>query len=216
MSCSWIRHTYHLHKSRNANLIHFTSPLIGESSEFMEASSLSVLTTHIDSFIQLLSNERALMIVDVGNGKSSMYVERLADMDGATKRPGRGKPLNKERIGQGFIVAFDEQQHLLVVYTSIAVCKTFRRSQGSDASLQIHQHQLHLYKIDERSSSLQSFGSPFDLRPWLDPAVTICHASFVCGSEELLLIDSEAKARIFSFTTQMFRYSRCLDSVYCN
>jgi hypothetical protein len=77
----------------------------------------------VDSFIQLLSNEKVLMIVDVGNGKLSMYLERLADMDGAIKRPGREKTLHKDRIGQDLVVAFDEQQHSFVVCASVAVRK---------------------------------------------------------------------------------------------
>jgi len=63
-----------------------------------------------------------------------------------------------------------------------------------------------VYSIDKPFSALRPLGSPVELGRWYDQETTIRHALFICGSEELLLVDSNHRARIFSFTTQMIRY----------
>ena len=55
---------------------------------------------------------------------------------------------------------------------------------------------------------MQALGSAANLAPWYNDGTSICHACFVCGSEELLLVDSAAQARIFSLVTLQFRYSQ--------
>lgn len=63
-----------------------------------------------------------------------------------------------------------------------------------------------MFIFDENFSSLQGWGTSVNLLPWYGNADTVIrHASFVCGCEEILLVDSGADARIFSFTTQQFR-----------
>ncbi len=67
--------------------------------------------------------------------------------------------------------------------------------------------QLHVFLFDETHSTLQGWGSAVNLAPWYaSQSVSICHACFVCGSEEILLIDNGCQARIFSLITQQFRY----------
>ena len=53
---------------------------------------------------------------------------------------------------------------------------------------------------------MQALGSAVNLIPWYSDETCICHVCFVCGSEELLLVDSSAQARIFSLVTLQFRY----------
>ena len=61
--------------------------------------------------------------------------------------------------------------------------------------------QLHMFQFDEGLKSLRGFGAPIDLLPFYNPGVSITHACFVHGREEILFIDSAAQARIFSLIT---------------
>ena len=70
------------------------------------------------------------------------------------------------------------------------------------------QLQLHIFVFDD-VRGFQALGSVIDLHPWYKDAITassICHACFVSGSEELVLVDSQAQARVFSLVTLQFRY----------
>jgi hypothetical protein len=68
------------------------------------------------------------------------------------------------------------------------------------------QLQLNIFTFDETYASLQAFGSAVNLVPWFpDGNVSISHACFITGSEELLMVDTARQGRIFSFITQQFR-----------
>ncbi len=66
--------------------------------------------------------------------------------------------------------------------------------------------QLYAFVFDETFKSLQGQGSPASLAPWYSQAeISIMQLSSVCGSDEVVLVDSNAQIRIFSFVTQQFR-----------
>lgn len=44
-----------------------------------------------------------------------------------------------------------------------------------------------------------------NLTQWYSEGTSICHSCFVCGSEEILLVDTGGRARVFSLVTQQFR-----------
>ena len=68
------------------------------------------------------------------------------------------------------------------------------------------QLQLHLFVFDETFKTLQGQGSAINLAPWYSQAeVSILQMTFVCGSEEVALVDSSAQVRVFSFVTLQFR-----------
>lgn len=69
-----------------------------------------------------------------------------------------------------------------------------------------------MFAFDEAFTTLQGLGTPMNLGAWYDETTSVLQMSFVCGSEELVLLDSSALVRIFSFVTQQFRYanSPCL------
>jgi len=71
--------------------------------------------------------------------------------------------------------------------------------------MRVQKLQLHIFTFDETFASLQALGSAVNLLPWYNEGTAIRLACFVCGSEEILLIDSCAQARIFSLITQQFR-----------
>ena len=61
--------------------------------------------------------------------------------------------------------------------------------------------QLHVFIFDDEFKSLRGLGTAIDLSPFYDMEVSIVHACFVHGSEEILFVDSSAQARIFSLIT---------------
>jgi len=66
--------------------------------------------------------------------------------------------------------------------------------------------QLYAFVFDETFRTLQGQGSAIDLASWYDQAdVSILQLSSVCGSDEVVLVDSRAQVRIFSFITQQIR-----------
>lgn len=68
------------------------------------------------------------------------------------------------------------------------------------------QYTLNIFIFDEKFTTLQGLGQIVDLKNWYNPNTRLTHMVFQCGhSEELLLVDSEGLARIYSLTTQQFR-----------
>ncbi|KAG1889124.1 hypothetical protein F4604DRAFT_1673832 [Suillus subluteus] len=117
---------------------------------------------------QLLSGDKILLATTDRHGNLMVFLESLHAIEGALTQ-GRGKKLNRDKIGE-FILAFDESKRLLSVVAR------------------------------EKAS-----GSAINLTQWYGEGVSIIHACFICGSEELLLVDSLAQARIYSLTTMQFR-----------
>ncbi len=64
-----------------------------------------------------------------------------------------------------------------------------------------------MFVFDETFKTLQGQGSSINLSPWYSQATetSITHIAFVCGSEELVFVDSSAQARLFSFVSMQFR-----------
>ncbi|KAF8552259.1 hypothetical protein OG21DRAFT_1416462 [Imleria badia] len=133
---------------------------------------------------QLLDGEKLLLVVADHAGNLSVYLDRLEGIDGAIAR-GRGKPLNREKIGREFLLAYDESKKMLAVVSSNKLL-------------------LHVFVFDD-ARGFQAFGSAIKLHSWYNDAASICLACFASGSEELLLVDSQALARVFSLVTLQFR-----------
>ncbi|KAI0250892.1 hypothetical protein BJV78DRAFT_1361975 [Lactifluus subvellereus] len=137
-------------------------------------------------FNQILENQKLLLILHDGDG-IFIYLERLPAMDMAIQRRRTIKRLSRERLGNDLLFAFDETKRML------AMCATTEL-------------QLHIFVFDEEFKTLHGQGSFIDLASWYSKAgISIVHAAFVCGSEEVVLVDSCARARIFSFVTLQFR-----------
>ncbi|KAI6101022.1 hypothetical protein EDD16DRAFT_1716799 [Pisolithus croceorrhizus] len=126
---------------------------------------------------QLLEGEKLLLVVSDRIGNLIVYLDHLTAINAAIAR-GRGKSLNREKIGQDFVLAFDESKRMLGIVSS-------------DKLL------LHIFVHDD-ARGLRAQGSSINLNPWYNEGTFICHSCFVGGSEELLLVDSQAQARIYS------------------
>ncbi|KAI0253465.1 hypothetical protein BJV78DRAFT_1153081 [Lactifluus subvellereus] len=132
------------------------------------------------TFMQILENEKLLLIL-YDRDRVSIYLERLTEMSMAIQRNRSVKSLNCEKLGEDILFAFDEMKRALVL-------------------------QLHMFVFDETFKTLQAHGSPINLTPWYNrTGVSILHTAFVGGDEEVVLVDSRAQARIFSFVTLQFR-----------
>ncbi|KAH7910222.1 hypothetical protein BJ138DRAFT_1127056 [Hygrophoropsis aurantiaca] len=138
---------------------------------------------HKITHAQLLQGEKLLLVVVDSAGNLLIYLERLSMIDNAIERR-RNKVFHQDKIGQEFILAFDESKNML------AVCASAK---------------LHIFVFDDGRGSMQAVGSAINLAPWYSNDTIICQACFISGSEELLLVDSRAQARIFSLVTMQFR-----------
>ena len=76
-----------------------------------------------------------MLVVADRAGNLIIYLDQLAGMDGAIAR-GRGKQLNREKIGQDFLLAYDELKKMLAVVSSekVRVCLRYY-SRNVDTSL---------------------------------------------------------------------------------
>ncbi|KAH9047121.1 hypothetical protein EDB84DRAFT_1462824 [Lactarius hengduanensis] len=139
------------------------------------------------AFCQVLENEKLLLIL-VDQVRVAIYLERLPGMDMAIERHRPVKVLNREKLEQDILFAFDETKRTL------AVC----------APTKLH---FHMFVFDETFKTLQGQGSGINLAPWYSQAseTSITHIAFVCGTEEVVFVDSAAQARIFSFVSMQFR-----------
>ena len=166
-------------------------------------SRFSVLLSFL-SFSQLLENEKLLLVL-VNRDKFLVYLERLPELPGAIRRGKPIKTLDRDKLGQGVLFAYDETKRTLAVCAST---KVLRRCQlFYDIAYQMPmQLQLHMFVFDETFRTLQGRGSGIDLAPWYSQGISILEMIFVCGSEEVALVDSSARVRIFSFISLQFRF----------
>ncbi|KAI6035782.1 hypothetical protein EDC04DRAFT_2880315 [Pisolithus marmoratus] len=154
------------------------SPCFHGEHKFRLAAGYTVLRA------QLLEGEKLLLIVSDRTGNLMIYLDRLTAIDAAIAR-GHGKSLNGEKIGQDFVLAFDESKRMLSIISS-------------DKLL------LHIFVHDD-TRGFQALGSSINLNAWYNEGTFICRSCFVDGGEELLLVDSQAQARIYSLITMQFR-----------
>ncbi|KAI9453843.1 hypothetical protein BJY52DRAFT_1418099 [Lactarius psammicola] len=151
---------------------------------------LSLTLSPLISFHYLLQKNEKLLLIFVDRDKFSVYLARPAAMAAAVQ----GNPLktlNCDKLGLGrnsdVFFAFDEAKRMLAVCSSVKL-------------------QLHAFVFDETFKTLQGQGSAINLGPWYSqPDISIVQISFVCGHDEVVLVDSSAQVRVFSFVTLQFR-----------
>ncbi|KAJ7509859.1 hypothetical protein B0H11DRAFT_2270198 [Mycena galericulata] len=136
---------------------------------------------------QLLEGGKLLLIIE-DSELFYIYLDSPAALDHAISRgrAGAKRILHRDKIGKDVIFAYDEQKRML------SLCATSKLL-------------LHIYVFDETWSSLQAWGSSFDLRPWYAAGTFVSQSCFVAGSEEILFIDTSGQARVFSLITQQYR-----------
>ncbi|KAJ6620549.1 hypothetical protein B0H10DRAFT_1945867 [Mycena sp. CBHHK59/15] len=114
-----------------------------------------------------------------------VYLDKPFNMYEAVARRRSRKTIFREKIGDKSLIAYNEQTRMLLICTPVKLT-------------------LHLFAFDETYGSLQAAPS-LDLTTWYAEGMSIKHACFVCGSEEILVVDDINTARIFSLLPRQFR-----------
>ncbi|KAI0751604.1 hypothetical protein C8Q80DRAFT_1158354 [Daedaleopsis nitida] len=173
------------------NLDHIPNPCIQQS--FSSTFTLPADTT-IRHFQLLPDSDRCLLVTRGRAGEGKVYVSTATNLRDAVSLGRRPiKELKRDKIGENFLLSYDEGKRIL------AVCGV------SAVSTHESRLQLNTFVFDETYSNLQGMGSAVNLGSWYDSTVSIKYMVFVSGSEELLFIDDLARARIYSLMTQQFR-----------
>jgi len=159
-------------------------PIKVPSPHFKESYTFQLPVGFSISHSQLLEGDRLLLVLIDRNANLHLHLDRLNNIENSIGRE-RGKMLHRNKIGDEFLLAFDESQAMLAVIS----CDKL---------------QLNVFVHDE-SRGFTASGSTINLNSWYGEGTTIKKACFTSGSEELLLVDSQAIARVFSLTTMQFR-----------
>jgi hypothetical protein len=158
------------------------------------------------SFSQLLDGEKLLLIL-VDRVRVAIYLERLHAIDMAIQRCRPVKVLNREKLGQDVLFAFDESTRALAVCAPTKVRYVSLAPEFHSEPFFGDQFHLHFFVFDETLKTLWVQGSGINLAPWYSQATetSITHIAFVRGTEDLVFIDSGARALIFSFVSMQFK-----------
>jgi len=152
---------------------------------------------------QLVASDRLLLVIDDQDGKISIYLDNFTTIGNALDNHRTRKVIRQEKTGKKVLVAFDESKHLVALLACAKVCDTHLYCQVL-ADIR-NQGLLYIFQFDEAFAALQSWAHPVDLNRWYDAGPAVIHMCFVCGNEELLLVDNHGQARIFSLITQQCR-----------
>ncbi|KAG2076123.1 hypothetical protein BDR04DRAFT_1003889 [Suillus decipiens] len=181
-----LKFTVHLMQwtAQDSHSLQLDSSMI-PSPKFKNSFSFKLPLGHSVVRAQLLPGEKILLATTDQFGNLTVYLEHLTAIEGALVHGGRGKKLNSDKTGK-FVLAFDESKRVLSV---VATEKLL----------------LHIFVYDDNRIGFQASGSATNLTQWYSEGTYINHACFLCGGEELLLVDTLAQARVYSLTTMQFR-----------
>ncbi|KAH9031719.1 hypothetical protein EDB84DRAFT_1578728 [Lactarius hengduanensis] len=146
------------------------------------SQSFRVPSETVVKYAHLLEGDRILLGLVDSQGNVMIMLDRLSRIDATITSRSYAKFFHQDKIGQTCLIAFDESKRMLAVYASART-------------------QLHIFVFDEELKSLRGLGTSIDLLPFFNPGASIVHACFVHKSEEILFVDSNAQATIFSLVT---------------
>jgi hypothetical protein len=172
---------------------------------FLNCSFVILPVVSFSSFHRLLENERLLLVL-ADRDKHAIYLESLAGMDAAIQRAKAIKTLNRDKMGEHVLFAYDEAKRTLAVCAAAKVSPVALIRVGVLMFYVPTKMQLYAFVFDETFRTLQGQGSAANLAPWYGQAdISILQLCSVCGGDEVVLMDSNAQVRIFSFVTQQIR-----------
>ncbi|CAE6373871.1 unnamed protein product [Rhizoctonia solani] len=139
-------------------------------------------------FMQLI-REKCLVVVSE-RGRTRIFVEDNITIDHAVNATHGKVSLSHDSLGGSRCkFAFDQATRLLAIV----------HGREDDSKLSI-------YIFDEFFTNLRSRGSPISLRNWYNhKPIDLKKICFVSGLEEICLVETSGRARIFSLITQQFR-----------
>ncbi|KAI9443992.1 hypothetical protein H4582DRAFT_2095349 [Lactarius indigo] len=146
------------------------------------SQSFHVPSETVVKYAHLLEGDRILLGLVDAQGNVMILLDRLSRIDTAIQSRSYAKFFHQDKIGQTCLIAFDESKRMLAIYASARM-------------------RLHIFVFDEELKSLRGLGTPVDLLPFYNSGASITHVRFVHRSEELLFVDSNAWARVFSLVT---------------
>ncbi|KAI1789533.1 hypothetical protein LXA43DRAFT_1153915 [Ganoderma leucocontextum] len=154
------------------------------------ASTFSLPVDMTLVYVHLLPKSHCILVTRDRTGEARVYVSSTTHLSHALdRRP--AKQLKRDKIGEKLLLAYDESKRIL------AVC-------GMSGAGPEARFELHTFRFDESYTSLQGVGAPIVLSSWYDTPVTITHMEFV-NSEELVFVDNDSRARVYSLVAQRFR-----------
>ncbi|KDN38013.1 hypothetical protein RSAG8_09786, partial [Rhizoctonia solani AG-8 WAC10335] len=138
-------------------------------------------------FIQLI-RDKCLVVVSE-QGRTRIYIEDNVTLEHAIRTtPGKVALSHDSLGGSECKFALDQTTRLLAIV----------HGQKDDLKLSI-------FIFDELFANLRSRGSPIPLKNWYNQPVDISKLCFVSGIEEICLVETSGRVRIFSLITQQFR-----------
>ncbi|CAE6410609.1 unnamed protein product, partial [Rhizoctonia solani] len=139
-------------------------------------------------FIQLV-REKCLVAVSE-RGKTRIFIEDNVTIHHAVNTTHGKVSLNHDSLGGSQCkFAFDQATRLLAIV------------HGKENDLK-----LSIYIFDETFTNLRSRGSPISLKIWYNNRpIELSKVCFVSGLEEVCLLETSGRVRIFSLVTQQFR-----------
>ncbi|KAG8725214.1 hypothetical protein FRC11_001887, partial [Ceratobasidium sp. 423] len=139
-------------------------------------------------FIQLI-RDKCLVVVSE-RGRTRIFIEDNVTIHHAVNETHGKVSLSHDLLGGSQCkFTFDQATRLLAIV------------HGNEDDLQ-----LSVYAFDETFTNLRSRGSPISLKDWCDNrSVDLSKVFFVSGVEEVCLVETLGRMRIFSLSTQQFR-----------
>jgi hypothetical protein len=64
---------------------------------------------------QILADDKCLLVIDDTHGNITIYCDQMSSMDAAVRQKRFRKSLNRDKIGQDFLLAYDETKRMLAV-----------------------------------------------------------------------------------------------------
>ncbi|KAG8712967.1 Vacuolar protein sorting-associated protein 13A [Ceratobasidium sp. 423] len=139
-------------------------------------------------FVQLVRDKCLVAVSEPG--RTHIFIENSATIDHAVNATHGKASLSHDAFGgpqRKF--AFDQTTRLLAVV------------HGNENDLK-----LSIYIFDEMFANLQSRSSPISLKNWYNNRpIDLRNICFVSGVEEVCLVETSGRVRIFSLVTQQFR-----------
>jgi hypothetical protein len=80
--------------------------------------------------IQLLAKDRCLLVIHRTDGASEIYMEHLSDLHLAIQHHRYKMLLQKDKIGDEFLLAYDEAKRMLAVFKAQVRCNLLLLRKG--------------------------------------------------------------------------------------
>ncbi|CUA74082.1 E3 ubiquitin-protein ligase TRIP12 [Rhizoctonia solani] len=166
-----------------ANEAHVPQPKVETRHKF----EFALLKGRKVEFIQLIRDK--CLVAASEPGKTRIYIEDKVTLDHAIQTTHGKVTLNHDSLGGSECkFALDQTTRLLAIV----------HGQKDDLKLSI-------YIFDELFANIRSRGSPIPLKNWYNQPVDISKICFVSGIEEVCVVETSGRVRVFSLITQQFR-----------